>query len=70
MALRFTGTFQLIDDTPSPDVKIAPTSGQFTFDVGTGTELKARLAAVLQPLIDAEAAHLAQLQAALLQANS
>lgn len=70
MALRFTGTFQLMDTTPNPDVKIAPTSGQFSFDVGTGTELKNRLSEVLQPLIDAEAAHLAQLQAALVQAQT
>ncbi len=70
MAIKFTGQFTVVDDTPNPDVKIAPASGVFTFNCETGTELQERLAAVLQPLIDAEAAHLAALQQALVQAQA
>lgn len=71
MAIKFQGAFTVVDDSPNPDVKLAPAgAGSFSFNVETGTELKARLAEVLQPLIDAEAAHLAGLQQALVQANS
>jgi hypothetical protein len=66
MAIRFKGSFTVVDDAPNPDLKVAPEgAGSFSFDEGSGSAVKARLAAVLIPLIDAEAAHLAALQAAL-----
>lgn len=71
MAIKFNGSFTVINDTPNPDVKLAPAgAGSFSFSCETGSELKARLAEVLQPMIDAEAAHLADLQTALAQANT
>lgn len=70
MAIKFRGSVSVYDDAPNPDLKVAPEgSGSFSFDVETGSQLKARLAEVLQPLVDAEAAHLAALQLALAQAQ-
>ena len=72
MAIRIVGSFSFVDDTPNPDLKIAPAGAGnvFSLNEGSGTDVKARLAAVLQPLIDAEAAHLALLQEALIVAQS
>lgn len=71
MAIRLVGTFTVVDDAPNPDLKVAPeTPGGFPFSVETGTAFKQRVAEVLQPLIDADAAHLAALQLALAQSQT
>lgn len=70
MAIRFVGSFTVVDDAPNPDVKIAPiNAGSFSLNIGVGSEFGTRAAEVLQPLVDAEAAHLAALQAALAAAG-
>lgn len=71
MAIRFIGSFTVVDDAPNPDLKVAPEgAGSFAINETTGSGVKQRLAEALQPLIDAEAAHLAALQAALVAAQS
>ncbi len=66
MAIRFVGTFSVVNDAPNPDVIIAPVGGgSYSLNVGAGSEFATRLEQVLQPLIGAQAANLAALQAAL-----